>query len=131
MTKIQRTKCNEIIEKYKSMVHTYNSFSGFAVKSLLGVSVDISIVSAMIIELANVCGLSISENESDSFSIAALKRTVMEKPIQIFIMEKVKNLPILRRIFYPMINAVMLKNIAWRAVDDLDKKVSFDMVLEK
>ncbi|WP_427193629.1 hypothetical protein KP615_09390 [Treponema denticola] len=131
MTKIQKTKCNEIIEKYKSMVHTYNSFSGFAVKSLLGVSVDISTVSAMIIELANVCGLFISENEADGFSIAALKRTVMEKPIQIFIMEKVKNLPVLKRIFSPMINAVMLKNIAWKAVDYLDKKVLFDIGLEK
>ena len=122
MTKIQKAKCNEIVDKYKSMVHTRNSFSGFAVKSILGISVDISIVSAMIIELANVCGLSVSENEAGGFSISSLKRMVMEKPIQTFIMEKIKNLPILRRLFSPMINALMLKNIAWKAVDDLDKK---------
>ena len=79
MTKIQKTKCNEIIEKYKSMVHTHNSFSGFAVKSLVGVSVDISTVSAMIIELANICGLSISENEADVFFNCSTKKNSNRK----------------------------------------------------
>lgn len=131
MTKIQKVECNKIIQKYKSTIYTYNSFSASAAKSVLGISVDISTISAMIIELAKVFDLYVSEDEADSFSITALQRMMVEKPIQFFLMEKLKNLPVLSHFFYSMINAFMIKNIAWKAVDYLDKKVLFDIGLEK
>ena len=125
MTNEQNRKCHAIIHSFAVAAAGGNAVPVPG----LGCAVDTVAMTGMCTSLAAVFGQDIQKEVARGLAIAALKRTLLKRPIKVIARELSKLIPGLGMIVAPTISAGLVEAAGWSLINELENHALSTTVL--
>lgn len=119
MTEEQEKKCHAIIHSCAVACGTGN----VAPIPGLGIATDMIAMTTMTMSLAGVFGGDLTKEAAKGIAIAAIKKTMLKKPIKTVTKELSKIVPILGQIVAPSISIAMVEAAGWAIAKQLENEL--------